>query len=413
MQSWSKARENAVLGYINQLPRVLPQAFRAVVTIPVRDEAERICDCLKALIDQRSLDGAPLPPGTFGLILLANNCTDETVAIAQARLGRERIPYLLIDAQFAPPLANVGFARGVALELAAQWLERSSRANGVILTTDADSRVPRPWVGKSLCAIDAGCGAVAGRVRLQRDEMMSLSPVLKKRGRLENAYEQALLRLQGHIDPIFHDPWPNHWAASGANYALSLDAYRAIGGLPMMASGEDRALADALERHDIAIRHDPGLVVTTSARLKGRAEGGVAEALRLRSESPDMPGDDRLEPLPNALQRFVWRARLRYWHGLGALAHRDWIKPLCLPATAMEWVGPHFGAFWQNVEAVSPLLARHALRPSQLPANTRAARTIIEVLEKAALSRGSGNRADIPPPASAEPCERDVAQAGS
>lgn len=412
MKSWLEARERTAIGYIDQLP-VVSSRFRAVVTVPVRDEAQRIGHCLDALIDQRAVDGAPLPPGTFGLILLANNCSDGTVGIAQARLSRARVPFLLIDAQFPAPFANVGFARGVALELAARWLGRSPRTDGVILTTDADSRVPRQWVAKSVCAIDAGCGAVAGRVRLQRDEMMSLCPMLKSRGRLENAYEQALLRLQGHIDPIIHDPWPNHWTASGANYALSLAAYGAIGGLPMMSSGEDRALADALERHDIAIRHDPALIVTTSARLKGRAEGGVADALRMRSESPDMPGDERLEPLPNALRRFVWRARLRHWHGLGVLGDCAWIAPLALPMSAMDWVEPHFGAFWQQVEYTSPLLARHALRPSQLPVNTRAARRIIRVLEQAALSRGSGSRVDIRAPAFVEPRELDVAQAGS
>ncbi|HEY9213647.1 MAG TPA: hypothetical protein VIQ29_12480 [Ancylobacter sp.] len=182
----------------------------------------------------------------------------------------------------------------------------------------------------------------------------------------------------------------------------------------MMASGEDRGLADTLERHDIAIRHDPDLVVTTSARLKGRAEGGVADALRMRSQTPDMPGDDRLEPLPKALRRFIWRARLRHWHWLGMLGSRAWVAPLGLPASVMEWAGPHFGALWQQVGAASPVLVRQALRPSQLPANTRAARRIIRALEQAAaLSRVSGNRAGIRAPAPAEPCEPDAAQAGS
>lgn len=413
MHSWWHARERTVLGYIDQLPAAPASRFRAVVAVPVRDEAERIGDCLDALTDQRALNGVPLPRGTFGLILLANNCIDETVQIAQARLAGACIPYLLIDAQFPAPRANVGFARGVALELAARWLERAPRGDGVILTTDADSRVPRRWVAKSVSAIDAGCDAVAGRVELQRDEMMSLYPMLKSRGQLESAYERALLRLQAHIDPIPHDPWPNHWTASGANYALSGDAYRIIGGLPMMASGEDRGLADTLERHDIAIRHDPDLVVTTSARLKGRAEGGVADALRMRSQTQDMPGDDRLEPLPKALARFVWRARLRHWHRLDMLGSRAWIAPLGLPASVMECVGPHFGALWQLVEAASPALVRQPLRPSQLPANTRAARHIIRVLEQAALSRGLSNRADIRAPAPVEPCEPDAAQAGS
>lgn len=412
MQDWQKAKELAVLRYADGIPDVPLSHFQAVVTIPVRDEAERIAHCLNALIEQRAMDGTRLPPGTFGLVLLANNCTDDTVPLARALLAGSRIPYLLIDETFPAPLANVGFARGVSMDIAARWLERASHRKSLILTTDADSRVPRDWVAKCIRAVEAGCGAVAGRVRLQGDEMMSLSPALKSRGRLENAYEQALLRLQAHIDAIPHDPWPNHWTASGANYALSLQAYRVIGGLPEMTSGEDRALADALTRHDIAIRHHPDLVVTTSARLDGRAAGGVAEALRMRSAVPDLPGDERLEPLPNALQRYMWRARLRHWHRVSELGQRDWIAPLGLPASALTQIEPFFGAFWQRIEATSPALSRQALRPSQLPENIRAAQSILRALEQAAVSRGSGNRAGIPAPELAENYAPDVAQGG-
>ena len=147
---------------------------------------------------------------------------------------------------------------------------------------------------------DAGCGAVAGRVTLEPAEEGLLPQALMRRTERENAYEQALLALSARSDPVAHDPWPNPWTASGASYGVTLDAYRAIGGLPYPASGEDRALADALLRHDIPIRHDPDIVVVTSARLDGRACGGVADTIRMRCEDPDVPGDERLEPLANA-----------------------------------------------------------------------------------------------------------------
>jgi hypothetical protein len=51
------------------------------------------------------------------------------------------------------------------------------------------------------------------------------------------AYEQTLVALSACIDPIAHDPWPNHWTASGASYGVTLDANRAIGGLPCPAIG--------------------------------------------------------------------------------------------------------------------------------------------------------------------------------
>lgn len=352
-----------------------------------------------------------MAPGTFGIVVLANNCRDDTVAATRAALGGSGIPRLVIDERFAPPLANVGFARGVALELAAHWLEHRPLRDGVILTTDADSRVPQDWLVRNMAALAAGCGGVAGRVRLLHDMAGGIGPALERRGVLEDAYEQALLRLQAHIDPIAHDPWPNHWAASGASLALSLDAYRTIGGLPMIPCGEDRALSGALQRHDIAIRHDPRLVVDTSARLDGRAEGGVADALRLRMQTPDMPGDNRLEPLPHALRRFIWRARLRRLHMMDALGRGDWIAPLGLPASAREWGGRYFGAFWQRLEVASPVLAYDALRPSQMPANTRAAHAMLRDLDDTAFSRGPDSPTDTRLPASVEPSGRDVARA--
>ncbi|MCJ8142242.1 glycosyltransferase [Ancylobacter sp. A5.8] len=406
------ARERMVETHIGRLPASFGGAPSCVVAIPMRNEAERIAACLRALSRQRTLAGQPLPAGSIGLVLLANNCTDDTVRLAKAALAESalrgtELPALIVETRLAPPLANVGFARGVALELGARWLERRSPDSGVLLTTDADSRVPPDWVARSLAAIEAGCGAVAGRVRLEPREMRLLSPALKQRGRLESGYEAALLRLQALIDPLPHDPWPNHWTASGASYALSLAAYRAIGGLPMVASSEDRALAETLHRHDIAIRHDPALIVTTSARLTGRAPGGVAEALRRRAQEPDLPGDDRLEALPHALHRFLWRARLRHWHRLGTLGRPEgsrphWSLPLGLSPCVADEVEPCFGAFWQRIEALSPQLVRQALPPSAMLEHARAARRMLRAFDQAALTPEPGNRADTRPRDSGE-----------
>ena len=289
----------------------------------------------------RSLRKVP-PPAALGLVLLLNNCSDRTAAIARGRLAASGAPFALVNVALPPSQANAGFARRLALDLAALWLERADRRDGVLLTTDADSRVPPQWLARNLAAIHAGCGAVAGRVTLEPAEEGLLPQALMRRSARENAYEQALLALSARIDPVAHDPWPNHWSASGASYGVTLDAYRAIGGLPHPASGEDRALADMLLRHDIPIRHDPEIVVVTSARLDGRARGGVADTIRMRCEDPEAPGDERLEPLANALRRHLWRRRLRRWHAAGTLQsrsrlqQRSWQVPLGLPP-AWRW----------------------------------------------------------------------------
>ena len=145
---------------------------------------------------------------------------------------RQRRPFALVNVALPPSQANAGFARRLALDLAALWLERADRRDGVLLTTDADSRVPPQWLARKLAALHAGCGAVAGRVTFEPAEEGLLPGALMRRTARENAYERALLALSARIDPIAHDPWPNHWNASGASYGVTLDAYRAIGGLP-------------------------------------------------------------------------------------------------------------------------------------------------------------------------------------
>ena len=217
----------------------------------------------------------------------------------------------------------------------------------------------------------------------------------------ESAYERTLLALSARIDPIAHDPWPNHWSASGASYGVTLDAYRAIGGLPCPASGEDRALADALLRYDIPIRHDPDIAVVTSARLDGRACGGVADTIRMRCEDPETPGDARLEPLANALRRYVWRRRLRRWHAAGTLQRqsrlqqRSWHIPLGLPP-AWRWCAEEraFGAFWAQVEAASPRLVRTPLRPRHMPLHTAAACALLAAMGRSGVKATPAHPAD-------------------
>ena len=396
-----------------QLPDVVTASLGAIAAIPVRDEQDRIESCLDALLAQRDISGRPFPPGALGLVLLLNNCSDRTEAIARGRLAASGAPFALVNVALPTTQANAGFARRLALDLAALWLERADRRDGVLLTTDADSRVPSQWLARTLAAIHAGCGAVAGRVTLERAEERLLPQALMRRTARENAYEQALLALSARIDPIAYDPWPNHWNASGASYGVTLEAYRAIGGLPYPASGEDRALADILLRHDIPIRHDPDIVVVTSARLDGRACGGVADTIRMRCEDPEAPGDEKLEPLANALRRYLWRRRLRRWHAAGTLhqpsrlQEPSWRVLLGLPP-AWRWCAETagFGALWAQVEAASPRLARTPLRPCHMPLHTAAARALLGVLRWPGVKATPGHPADRLACAAAGPDEQ-------
>lgn len=353
--------------------RARPQgrAPRVVVAIPARDEEDRIEACLGALAAQRRRAGDT----TFGIVLLANNCRDDTVPRARRLLAAAGLPHMVVPAELPPERANAGFARGLALDLASLWAERAS-GRGILLTTDADSRVGPDWIARNLAALTGAVGAVAGRFAFDDAEERSWPAHLLRRRQIEGDYEHVLAALAARLDPQPHDPWPNHWTESGASFAVTLAAYRRIGGLPAVASGEDRALAHELARHDIAVRHDPGIVVTTSARLEGRAEGGCASTLRDRSAHEEAPGDERLEALPTALRRMVLRARLRLAFAAG-FRPEDWERRLMLPAGALAGAARRrFGEVWAVTLAESPLLVPRPLAPAEMQRHLAFARRV-------------------------------------
>lgn len=355
---------------------------RAVVAVPVRDEAERIGACLAALERQEDRCGRRLEPGCFGVVLVLNNCADATDRIVRSLAPGLSYPLRLVEVELPAEAANAGTARAIAMNAAADWLDSAGRTDAVILTTDADSVPPPGWIDANLAEIDRGADAVAGSPALDPIEAAGLPASLRRRVRLETLYERLLVEVAARLDPRPHDPWPNHWAASGASLAVTLAAYRLIGGLPGVPSGEDQALIAALESRDARVRHPPGLSVITSGRLEGRARGGFADTIRTRCHQPGAACDEKLEAAAAALVRYAIRGRLRAQHAAGTWDAAEWAVRLRLDvgtvAAAMRQ--PCFGAGWARIEAASPLLTTVALKPGQLPVQIAAAWCALSVL---------------------------------
>lgn len=372
---------------------------RCIVAVPVRNEVDRIAACLRALAAQEGI-GA----GALGVVLFLNNCTDGTAEAVAALAPALRLPLRVIERDFAG--AQAGWARREAMEAAAAWLDESpheTAPDGVILTTDADSRVPSDWVARNLAALAQGADAVAGTIALDAAEAARLPDALHARGRLEGAYEEALIALEAWIDPVAHDPWPRHATRSGATLAVRLPAYRAAGGMPALPLGEDRAFVAALLAADARVRHAPDIVVVTSGRLDGRAPGGAADTMRQRCETPESPCDARLEPLWRALFRFAWGRRLRRLHAAGRLGRTGlWAPWLRIGADGARRIAalPTLGARLAAIEAESPLLAPRPLRPDALPRHIRGAHLLLAGLRQGAHSwqilRGLGSRKTRP-----------------
>lgn len=374
-------RRAAPISVLRVSNRRADAAVRVIVAIPACDEAERIENCLDGLAGQEEWRGHFNLIRDLGIVLLVNNTSDQTFDRAEALLRARNLPFLCADVRLTAEHAHAGAARGLAMDAAADWLERvGNGTDGLILTTDADSRVPSDWVRRTLAGLPGPVGAVAGRVHLDANEEQALPSSLRRRRRDERAYEEVLLALSAVIDPLPHDPWPNHGTASGASLAVTLPAYRGIGGSPHVPCGEDRALVEALRRLDIPVRHDPAIVVTTSGRLVGRARDGFADTLRRRSEVWESPGDEALEALPNALRRYMWRRRLRTWHREGKLEAAPWMAGFRLDVPRGESkIGP-FGAFWQRMETASPILAKVPLHRALLARHAEAGRRLLRDL---------------------------------
>ena len=340
-----------------------------VVAVPVRNEEERIGLCLDALASQEDVDYAQM-----AVVLLVNNTTDGTAD--QIRALAPYAPYVtwMRRVELDDAHANAGWARRLAMDAAAELVSPT----GLILTTDADTLVNTDWVEANRREIAAGADAVAGYVMADPVELMALDQQVLDRGHLEWQYQQLAAELVARVDQEPHDPWPRHNQNCGASAAITLEAYRAIGGLPPKPVGEDRALFEMVRRLDRRVRHSLEVQVVTSARTDGRACGGLADTIRLRTD-PDHPCDEALEVAVSTLRRAMWRCELRQAWNAGRLDAAAWARRLRMPELEVRHAAlrQHFGQVWADLEAKSPRLARRLVTSNGLKGELRRMRKLV------------------------------------
>ena len=231
------------------------------ICVPVRDEARNLPGFLNSL---KKLQYCSI----IGLAFIFDGSEDDgrqivdvwTRDAARFRVAVREIPRL--------PVPDAGRARAAAMALGIEMMG----SGGVLLTTDADSRPASDWVALNCVALEMA-DVVCGRIERRGP---GADP---ERTRLEQ-YLMRLHRVRRTIDPVTHDPLPSHPHSGGASLACTVAAYRTAGGMPLIASGEDRAFVEAARRAGLRVRHDPAVRVATSARHRGRATGGLADALR-------------------------------------------------------------------------------------------------------------------------------------
>ncbi|MCJ2133721.1 glycosyltransferase [Methylobacterium sp. J-026] len=260
---------------------VRPGPSRCVVCIPARNEAERLPILLASLAGQLGV------ATRLRVVVVANNCTDGTAATVRARQAAGAWPGLeirLIEADLVGAQAHVGTARRMALDAGADWLADDAVPDGILLTTDADARLPADWIVANLRALEQA-DVVGGRLVIDQDG--DADPKLAELHARIERYWSGVRRLEDLLDPPPYDPAPRHGDHTGASLAVPVSLYRAVGGLPPLPCGEDNALVGLLRAHGARLRHCPDVRVMVSARHQGRVSGGMATEMARRARVLD------------------------------------------------------------------------------------------------------------------------------
>jgi len=247
--------------------RALPApaaTVRAVVVVPARDEELWIGRCLDALAGQVEVE-----PEDFEVIVVLDACEDDTAAEVEA--ARRRIGGPVIHTVTGPG-QGAGPARATGMDVGCARLESLGRADGLLASTDADSRVAPDWIARQLEAIAAGAEAIGGEVTLDPAEAAALPDGVLARREADLAARTREAAARGPAE---------HAHFSGASLGVTPRAYRRAGGMAWMAALEDQELEDRLAAAGIAIHRLRPVSVVTAARTEGRAERGLARDLEL------------------------------------------------------------------------------------------------------------------------------------
>lgn len=228
--------------------------WHVLVVIPAQDEEDCIGACLNSVA--QALNHAAAVCASHRVVVTADSCSDDTASAAEGAMQSLRLSGRVI----LSAAGSAARARHAACEAACE----DAGPGTWVATTDADSIVPPDWLATQLALADKGADAVAGEVALGQSE--ELPPQVR-------AWYAGLLASR-------RDSTGGHSGVYGANLGVTWESLNGIGGIPDVTCGEDRELVRRLRQSGAVVATPTHPVVTTSARLLGRAQGGLADLLR-------------------------------------------------------------------------------------------------------------------------------------
>jgi len=294
---------------------ISPGCFVSIV-IPVRDEAENLEQTLDAFSDQVDWRNRPLDSSIYEIIVLANNCRDDSARAA--RSWRNRNPQIKLHvAEISLPrrFANVGYVRRLLMNEAFERQKSNRSRGGIIATTDGDTRVAPDWITATIEEIGRGADAVGGRILIEDEELERMDERARYFHLRDEEYRLLVSELECHLDRLAHDVYPRHHQHFNGSFAVTTEAYRRAGGIPDVRFLEDVAFYQALLRVDAKFRHSPAVKVFTSARHLGRSAVGLSFQLNEWKKLGEAGADYLVESADAIEKKLSARKLLRdFWH---------------------------------------------------------------------------------------------------
>lgn len=182
------------------------------IVVPAYNEEQCIAACIRSLAAQE-IDQS------YEVILIDNNCTDGTMAVASAAAGQLDLRIV------SEPRQGRGAARHTGFNLA---------RGQVVFSADADTTYPTGWLRSLMDELaDPEVVAVTGTARI--DDL--------------SGWRNAVFNLAQPVAMWCYRLLLGHHCLSGFNFAIRSDVYRASGGFdPALNAEEDADLSRRVAR---------------------------------------------------------------------------------------------------------------------------------------------------------------------
>ena len=329
-------------------PGPLSSQVKFAFTIPAKNEAQGIAQCIKALEQQADDTGAAMAADSWVALILVNNSDDDTVQIALDTLTHPGI--FVASIELPPAFAHIGWARKLAMDWANTRFKEIQQSTGVIVSTDADSQLAPDFLFRlTQIFSEPSTDAAGAALAVNPESSLHVFRDLHQYFNLENTLRQE---IQKHCTfNLIH----NHF--SGAGMAIRQSMYERVGGLSPLPYNEDKQLYYKMLQLDAMISFDERLLVHTSGRVVGRTEWGMAAQFAKWNNA-----DPASDPVLVASAKLQWlylnfqMALYAHWKQPGADSHHqvcNYLKELHIsePERFMETIQaqPSFGKYWCRI----------------------------------------------------------------